>query len=259
MGNENSKKRQMNKQRLNVQPMNTMLDFFTLRSFNTVKNYDEIPDSTFLITKVHLRITGAPGVGKSSLAYKYLYHNIHPSISSEDRKKCNFQNANIRVNNVELSLKFIFTDFAGENTMDLQRAGFHFVVYDITNRWSFLIAQQIIAILYYSTLSHYGFTKYIILIANKADLKAKAEVTDEEAIQFSKRYNVKFRKISTIYDSYDTISELFENQIHLYTSHRLGDIEEKKKKQFDYLTEQRSKAKKFGLVSTIGSTYYLDS
>ena len=259
MGNETSKKRISEKSHKHVKPLNTKVDLFTLRSFNTVKEYQDIPDSTFLITKVHIRLSGASGVGKSSLAYRYLCDNLKPATNENDRKSCNFQNFAMRLNNVDLDLKFVLTDFTGNNIADIQRAGFHFVVYDITNRRSYDLAQQIIATLYRSTLSHYGFTKYIVLVANKADLNSKAEVSDEEAAELARKFNVEFRKVSAVHDHRKVVRELFDGQIKLYAEHRLKNVEEKKKEQFDYLMEQRNRARQFGVVSKLGSTYFLDS
>lgn len=259
MGNEPSRKRAADRPRASVQPLNTKVDLFTLRSFCTVKKHTDIPASTFLITKLHIRVSGSKGSGKSTLIHRFLQRTPCSVQSDKQRADDNFQSINTQVQGVDLNLRFIYTDYTGSNKADIKRAGFHFVVYDTTDRASFLCAQDIISGLYSSPLSHYGFTKYIVLVATKADLGQKSQVPLEEALALAKRFNVAFKAVSAMHDSYDEIFKLFYSQVELYTEHRLKDVEQKQKKQFEYLCEQRSKAKEFGVVSQLGSTYFLEA
>lgn len=258
MGNEQGKRRIENKPKIGSSTLNIKLDLFTLRSYNTVKNYDDIPDSTFLITKLHVRLLGARGVGKSSLVSRYLHNQTKSTILDEERINHNFQSTTIIVEGVELNLKFIYTDYSDESSSDIQRTGFHFVVFDISNRESFVIAQKIVNLLYNSTLSHYGFTKYIVLLANKKEKADHAQVSTNEIEDFTKRFNVEFRSVSALYDSQWAVADVFNSQIRLYVQHRLKDVEDKKKKHFEYIEQQRDKARQFGVVSTLGSTYFQD-
>lgn len=259
MGNEQTKKRVAAQPRRKVQPLNSKLDVFTLRSFNSVKKHTDIPASTFLITKLHIRVSGTKGSGKSTLVHRFLQRGNSAVKCGDERVNLNFQSINTKVQGVDLNVRFIFTDFTGNNLCDILKAGFHFVVFDLTDRASFLCAQNTLSALYSSPLSHYGFTKYIVLVGNKADMEREAQVSTNEAAALAKRYNVEFRTVSAMEDSDDVICKLFYDQIELYTEHRLKDVEGKQKKQFEYLCDQRSKAKQFGVVSQLGSTYFLDS
>ena len=67
------------------------------------------------------------------------------------------------------------------------------IVFDITNRMSFINAKEV----WYNEIKNYGEKfKFLSLVGNKSDKYEDEEVTDEEAISFAKEIDAKFFLVS---------------------------------------------------------------
>ena len=67
------------------------------------------------------------------------------------------------------------------------------IVFDITNRMSFINAKEV----WYNEIKNYGEKyNFLSLVGNKSDKYEEEEVTDEEAISFAKEIDAKFFLVS---------------------------------------------------------------
>lgn len=222
------------------------VDHYTLSELETISVPDEIPTSEFIVSRIHVRVCGQVGVGKSSLVAKLLnQHNDKTLGQSQTDGTSNYIEKTYKVNKIEFNVKFVLHDSDMFQNFDLMRTGFYFVVYDMTNRKSFDEAKRLITIIKNFTHNKYYDNQIITVIANKADLEPMRQVSTTEGKELASSINGRFHEISALWNSSKDVKKVIGSAIKIYIDEELKNINERKQKRFDYLEIQRTKLIKF--------------
>ena len=162
-----------------------------------LSNNQNINNENSEIIIIKILIVGNPGVGKSNFIYRY----TKDKFSSSNLSSVGFES---NIKEIEVTDKKIIVqlwDSAGQDkyksiTKNLfTRVQGIIIVYDITNKKSFLSAQNWIKLIK-ETNNNIPY----VLAGNKCDLKNEREVEEEEALKFSQDNNITFLETSAKQD-----------------------------------------------------------
>ena len=162
-----------------------------------LSNNQNINNENSEIIIIKILIVGNPGVGKSNFIYRY----TKDKFSSSNLSSVGFES---NIKEIEVTDKKIIVqlwDSAGQDkyksiTKNLfTRVQGIIIVYDITNKKSFLSAQNWIKLIK-ETNNNIPY----VLAGNKCDLKNEREVEEQEALKFSQDNNITFLETSAKQD-----------------------------------------------------------
>ncbi|XP_055619344.1 uncharacterized protein LOC129764372 isoform X1 [Toxorhynchites rutilus septentrionalis] len=139
---------------------------------------------------------GGAAVGKSSLVSQFMtseyLHAYDTSIDDDSGEKT----VSVLLSGEESELTFIdhsYMEMTPENCMSTYDPHGYCVIYSSSDRSSFLIAEQILQVLW--TTENIA-QKAVILVANKADLARSRMVTSDDGKQMATQYDCKFIETS---------------------------------------------------------------
>ena len=149
---------------------------------------EEIPDCK-------ITLVGDSGVGKSSIIGRFVTGIFIKDMSST--AGLNYSQKLYERDGTKVNLNL--WDTAGQEKFRSLGRNFYkdsyiiIIVFDITNRMSFINAKEV----WYNEIKNYGEKfKFLSLVGNKSDKYEDEEVTDEEAISFAKEIDAKFFLVS---------------------------------------------------------------
>lgn len=149
---------------------------------------EEIPDCK-------ITLVGDSGVGKSSIIGRFVTGIFIEEMSST--AGLNYSQKLYEKDGKKVNLNL--WDTAGQEKFRSLGRNFYkdsyiiIIVFDITNRMSFINAKEV----WYNEIKNYGEKyKFLSLVGNKSDKYEDEEVTDEEAISFAKEIDAKFFLVS---------------------------------------------------------------
>ena len=149
---------------------------------------EEIPDCK-------ITLVGDSGVGKSSIIGRFVTGIFIKDMSST--AGLNYSQKLYEKDGKKVNLNL--WDTAGQEKFRSLGRNFYkdsyiiIIVFDITNRMSFINAKEV----WYNEIKNYGEKfKFLSLVGNKSDKYEEEEVTEEEAISFAKEIDAKFFLIS---------------------------------------------------------------
>lgn len=149
---------------------------------------EEIPDCK-------ITLVGDSGVGKSSIIGRFVTGIFIKDMSST--AGLNYSQKLYEKDGKKVNLNL--WDTAGQEKFRSLGRNFYkdsyiiIIVFDITNRMSFINAKEV----WYNEIKNYGEKfKFLSLVGNKSDKYEDEEVTDEEAISFAKEIDAKFFLVS---------------------------------------------------------------
>ena len=149
---------------------------------------EEIPDCK-------ITLVGDSGVGKSSIIGRFVTGLFIKDMSSTPG--LNYSQKLYEKDGKKVNLNL--WDTAGQEKFRSLGRNFYkdsyiiIIVFDITNRMSFINAKEV----WYNEIKNYGEKfKFLSLVGNKSDKYEEEEVTDEEAISFAKEIDAKFFLVS---------------------------------------------------------------
>ena len=149
---------------------------------------EEIPDCK-------ITLVGDSGVGKSSIIGRFVTGIFIKDMSST--AGLNYSQKLYEKDGKKVNLNL--WDTAGQEKFRALGRNFYkdsyiiIIVFDITNRMSFINAKEV----WYNEIKNYGEKyKFLSLVGNKSDKYEEEEVTDEEAISFAKEIDAKFFLVS---------------------------------------------------------------
>lgn len=149
---------------------------------------EEIPDCK-------ITLVGDSGVGKSSIIGRFVTGIFIKDMSSTPG--LNYSQKLYEKDGKKVNLNL--WDTAGQEKFRSLGRNFYkdsyiiIIVFDITNRMSFINAKEV----WYNEIKNYGEKfKFLSLVGNKSDKYEEEEVTDEEAISFAKEIDAKFFLVS---------------------------------------------------------------
>lgn len=149
---------------------------------------EEIPDCK-------ITLVGDSGVGKSSIIGRFVTGIFIKDMSST--AGLNYSQKLYEKDGKRVNLNL--WDTAGQEKFRSLGRNFYkdsyiiIIVFDITNRMSFINAKEV----WYNEIKNYGEKfKFLSLVGNKSDKYEEEEVTDEEAISFAKEIDAKFFLVS---------------------------------------------------------------
>ena len=149
---------------------------------------EEIPDCK-------ITLVGDSGVGKSSIIGRFVTGIFIKDMSST--AGLNYSQKLYEKDGKKVNLNL--WDTAGQEKFRSLGRNFYkdsyiiIIVFDITNRMSFINAKEV----WYNEIKNYGEKfKFLSLVGNKSDKYEEEEVTDEEAISFAKEIDAKFFLVS---------------------------------------------------------------
>ena len=157
--------------------------------------------------RVKFVIVGDIKVGKTNIFNRYVYHKnefeYKPTIGTNDNDDINIQTEkNIFVLKIR--------DISGKNEFiptlkrECENANFVLVVFDVTNKDSFLSLNHWINHCRSSGNERINF----IIVGNKNDLITKRKVTEEEANSFAKNNGMKYYDISAFNE--EEVKKIFD-------------------------------------------------
>jgi len=149
---------------------------------------EEIPDCK-------ITLVGDSGVGKSSIIGRFVTGIFIKDMSST--AGLNYSQKLYEKDGKKVNLNL--WDTAGQEKFRALGRNFYkdsyiiIIVFDITNRMSFINAKEV----WYNEIKNYGEKyNFLSLVGNKSDKYEEEEVTDEEAISFAKEIDAKFFLVS---------------------------------------------------------------
>ena len=149
---------------------------------------EEIPDCK-------ITLVGDSGVGKSSIIGRFVTGIFIKDMSST--AGLNYSQKLYEKDGKKVNLNL--WDTAGQEKFRSLGRNFYkdsyiiIIVFDITNRMSFINAKEV----WYNEIKNYGEKyNFLSLVGNKSDKYEEEEVTDEEAISFAKEIDAKFFLVS---------------------------------------------------------------
>ena len=149
---------------------------------------EEIPDCK-------ITLVGDSGVGKSSIIGRFVTGIFIKDMSST--AGLNYSQKLYEKDGKKVNLNL--WDTAGQEKFRALGRTFYkdsyiiIIVFDITNRMSFINAKEV----WYNEIKNYGEKyNFLSLVGNKSDKYEEEEVTDEEAISFAKEIDAKFFLVS---------------------------------------------------------------
>ncbi len=149
---------------------------------------EEIPDCK-------ITLVGDTGVGKSSIIGRFVTGIFIEDMSSTTG--LNYSQKLYEKDGKKVNLNL--WDTAGQEKFRSLGRNFYkdsyiiIIVFDITNRMSFINAKEV----WYNEIKNYGEKyKVLSLVGNKSDKYEEEEVTEEEAISFAKEIDAKFFLVS---------------------------------------------------------------
>ena len=149
---------------------------------------EEIPDCK-------ITFVGDTGVGKSSIIGRFVTGIFIEDMSSTTG--LNYSQKLYEKDGKKVNLNL--WDTAGQEKFRSLGRNFYknsyiiIIVFDITNRMSFINAKEV----WYNEIKNYGEKfKFLSLVGNKSDKYEVEEVTEEEAISFAKEIDAKFFLVS---------------------------------------------------------------
>ncbi len=149
---------------------------------------EEIPDCK-------ITLVGDTGVGKSSIIGRFVTGIFIKDMSST--AGLNYSQKLYEKDGKKVNLNL--WDTAGQEKFRSLGRNFYkdsyiiIIVFDITNRMSFINAKEV----WYNEIKNYGEKyKVLSLVGNKSDKYEEEEVTEEEAISFAKEIDAKFFLVS---------------------------------------------------------------
>ena len=149
---------------------------------------EEIPDCK-------ITLVGDSGVGKSSIIGRFVTGIFIKDMSST--AGLNYSQKLYEKDGKKVNLNL--WDTAGQEKFRSLGRNFYkdsyiiIIVFDITNRMSFINAKEV----WYNEIKNYGEKfKFLSLVGNKSDKYEEEEVTEEEAISFAKEIDAKFFLVS---------------------------------------------------------------
>ena len=149
---------------------------------------EEIPDCK-------ITLVGDSGVGKSSIIGRFVTGIFIKDMSST--AGLNYSQKLYEKDGKKVNLNL--WDTAGQEKFRSLGRNFYkdsyiiIIVFDITNRMSFINAKEV----WYNEIKNYGEKfKFLSLVGNKSDKYEEEEVTDEEAVSFAKEIDAKFFLVS---------------------------------------------------------------
>ena len=149
---------------------------------------EEIPDCK-------ITLVGDSGVGKSSIIGRFVTGIFIKDMSST--AGLNYSQKLYEKDGKKVNLNL--WDTAGQEKFRALGRNFYkdsyiiIIVFDITNRMSFINAKEV----WYNEIKNYGEKyNFLSLVGNKSDKYEDEEVTDEEAISFAKEIDAKFFLVS---------------------------------------------------------------
>nr|CCC89915.1 unnamed protein product [Trypanosoma congolense IL3000] len=148
--------------------------------------------------RLHVAVVGGPTVGKS--AFVQMVHSNGTTFPKNYVMTfgCDFVVKEMIVDD-EHTVEMIIFDVAGQPEYDtmvslyLQNIGLFIVMYDLSNRVTFELSTR-----WANQVKETGIDSMGIVIANKADLSDKSEVTDRQGKDLAASHNMNFYKISTL-------------------------------------------------------------
>ena len=142
-----------------------------------------------------ITLVGDSGVGKSSIIGRFVTGIFIKDMSST--AGLNYSQKLYEKDGKKVNLNL--WDTAGQEKFRSLGRNFYkdsyiiIIVFDITNRMSFINAKEV----WYNEIKNYGEKfKFLSLVGNKSDKYEEEEVTDEEAISFAKEIDAKFFLVS---------------------------------------------------------------
>ena len=149
---------------------------------------EEIPDCK-------ITLVGDSGVGKSSIIGRFVTGIFIKDMSST--AGLNYSQKLYEKDGKKVNLNL--WDTAGQEKFRSLGRNFYkdsyiiIIVFDITNRMSFINAKEV----WYNEIKNYGEKyNFLSLVGNKSDKYEVEEVTEEEAISFAKEIDAKFFLVS---------------------------------------------------------------
>lgn len=149
---------------------------------------EEIPDCK-------ITLVGDSGVGKTSIIGRFVTGIFIEEMSST--AGLNYSQKLYEKDGKKVNLNL--WDTAGQEKFRSLGRNFYkdsyiiIIVFDITNRMSFINAKEV----WYNEIKNYGEKyKFLSLVGNKSDKYEVEEVTEEEAISFAKEIDAKFFLVS---------------------------------------------------------------
>lgn len=160
---------------------------------------EEIPDCK-------ITLVGDSGVGKTSIIGRFVTGIFIEEMSST--AGLNYSQKLYEKDGKKVNLNL--WDTAGQEKFRSLGRNFYkdsyiiIIVFDITNRMSFINAKEV----WYNEIKNYGEKyKFLSLVGNKSDKYEGEEVTEEEAISFAKEIDAKFFLVSA--HTGDGINKMF--------------------------------------------------
>lgn len=185
---------------------------------------EEIPDCK-------ITLVGDSGVGKSSIIGRFVTGIFIKDMSST--AGLNYSQKLYEKDGKKVNLNL--WDTAGQEKFRSLGRNFYkdsyiiIIVFDITNRMSFINAKEV----WYNEIKNYGEKyKFLSLVGNKSDKYEDEEVTDEEAISFAKEIDAKFFLVSA--HTGDGIDKMFHTLAdNFFDEEFMSKVEQSKEDRLD--------------------------
>lgn len=185
---------------------------------------EEIPDCK-------ITLVGDSGVGKTSIIGRFVTGIFIEEMSST--AGLNYSQKLYEKDGKKVNLNL--WDTAGQEKFRSLGRNFYkdsyiiIIVFDITNRMSFINAKEV----WYNEIKNYGEKyKFLSLVGNKSDKYEGEEVTEEEAISFAKEIDAKFFLVSA--HTGDGINKMFHTLAdNFFDEEFMSKVEQSKEDRLD--------------------------
>ena len=195
---------------------------------------EEIPDCK-------ITLVGDSGVGKSSIIGRFVTGIFIKDMSST--AGLNYSQKLYEKDGKKVNLNL--WDTAGQEKFRALGRNFYkdsyiiIIVFDITNRMSFINAKEV----WYNEIKNYGEKyNFLSLVGNKSDKYEEEEVTDEEAISFAKEIDAKFFLVSA--HTGDGIDKMFHTLAdNFFDEEFMSKVDQSKEDRLDSIVLKKEDLK----------------
>ena len=195
---------------------------------------EEIPDCK-------ITLVGDSGVGKSSIIGRFVTGIFIKDMSST--AGLNYSQKLYEKDGKKVNLNL--WDTAGQEKFRALGRNFYkdsyiiIIVFDITNRMSFINAKEV----WYNEIKNYGEKyNFLSLVGNKSDKYEEEEVTDEEAISFAKEIDAKFFLVSA--HTGDGINKMFQSLAdNFFDEEFMSKVDQSKEDRLDSIVLKKEDLK----------------
>ena len=201
-----------------------------------------------------LILIGASGVGKTEILDKYLNDNFRENTQSTVGVELGTKT----IQKDKDIIKFQIWDLAGQERYKSIASAYYrgtkgcLLVYDITNKSSFDKVDEFIN--EFKIINNATDTEFI-LIGNKSDLEKERQVSKEEGVEKSNKYNIGFLETSAssgdgIKEAFDKlVNDIYKKQNEKYRveeEERKKEEEEEEEEEEENILEKQENEKKIG-------------